>query len=68
MILMHDQQILRDRERALRTSAEDERRRRAARTHDDPHGIEAEVRVLIDHAPAEAPCADREHELAREAG
>ena len=68
MIPQNALQTLRDREVEIRTRSEDARRRRAELgRHDDPYGMDAEIRVLIERAPEPAGC-DCDVELTREAG
>jgi hypothetical protein len=68
MIPQNALQTLRDREVEIRTRSEAERRRRAELgRHDDPYGMDAEIRVLIERAPEPAGC-DCDVELTREAG
>jgi hypothetical protein len=68
MIPQNTLQTLRDREVEIRSRSEDERRRRAELGRDDdPYGMDAEIRVLIERAPEPAGC-DCDVELTREAG
>ena len=69
MIPQHALQTLRDREVEIRSTSEDERRRRAEleRADGDPYAMDAEIRVLIERATHEA-CCDCETELTQEAG
>ncbi len=68
MLPLHTQQVLRDRERELRRVAENERRWRAERNRDDPFGIDAEIRVLVEREVREEACLECEDELTRAAG
>jgi hypothetical protein len=68
MLPLHTQEFLRDRERELRRRTDDERRRRAARDRDDPWGIDAEIRLLVEREVRERPCFECEDELTRAAG
>jgi hypothetical protein len=68
MIPLHAQQVLSDLERDVRRRAEDERRLRTERTRDDPFGMDAEIRVLVERERLEAPCRECEDELTRAAG
>jgi len=65
---MHTQQVLSDLERGVRRKAEVERRLRTERTRDDPFGMDAEIRMLVDRGLQEAPCSEREDELSQAAG
>jgi len=63
MLPLHTQQVLSDLERGVRRRAEHERRVRTYRTRDDPFGMDAEIRVLVERALQEAPCFECEDEL-----
>jgi hypothetical protein len=68
MIPQNALQTLRNREAEIRTRSERERRRRAEQDrHDDPYGMDAEIRVLIERAP-EPACCECEVEVTQEAG
>jgi hypothetical protein len=68
MLPLHTQQVLSDLERGVRSKAEDERRLRTERTRDDPFGMDAEIRVLLERSLQETPCCDFEEELRQAAG
>lgn len=69
MIPQNTLQTLRDREVEIRSRSEDERRRRAELgRHDDPYGMDAEIRVLIERAVHEPAGCDCDVELTQEAG
>lgn len=68
MLPMHTQQVLSDLERGVRRKAEHARRLRSERTRDDPFGMDAEIRVLVDRGLQEAPCSECEDELSQAAG
>jgi hypothetical protein len=68
MLPLHTQQVLSDLERRVRRKAEDERRLRTERTRDDPFGMDAEIRVLVERGLQETPCCDLEDELTQAAG
>ena len=68
MLPMHTQEVLSDLETGVRRKAEHERRLRTERTRDDPFGMDAEIRVLVERGLHETPCCDREDELTQAAG
>jgi hypothetical protein len=68
MIPLHTQQNLSDRERDLRRRAENERRVRAESVRDDPFGMDAEIRTLLERGLAEPLCPGCEDELRQAAG
>lgn len=68
MIPLHTQQNLSDRERDLRHRAEHERRVRAERIRDDPFGMDAEIRTLVDRGLPELPGCGCVDELEQAAG
>ena len=68
MLPMHTQQVLSDLERGVRLKAEHERRLRTERTRDDPFGMDAEIRVLVERGMQDAPCSECEDELSQAAG
>ncbi|HJS27241.1 MAG TPA: hypothetical protein VJ913_08980 [Actinomycetota bacterium] len=68
MMPMFGQETVRDREREIRRSAEQERRLRADRHRADPPDLDGEIRALIQREERHPPCSDRTDELAREAG
>ena len=68
MIPLHSQQVLSDRERDLRHRAEQERRLRTERVRDDPFGMDAEIRVLVERASHASACCDCEADLTQAAG
>ena len=68
MLPMHTQQVLSDLERGVRRKAEHARRLRSERTRDDPFGMDAEIRVLVERGLKEAPCSECEDELSQAAG
>ncbi len=67
MLPLFGQETVRDREREIRRSAENERRVRAERGRGDPD-MDAEIRALIGREEPHAPCSDCPEELVREAG
>lgn len=67
MIPLHSQHLLNDREREIRRKAEDERRVRQEHARDDPFGMDAEIRVLVERGLSETPCCDCEDELTQAA-
>ena len=68
MLPLHTQQVLSDLERGVRRKAEHERRVRPEHTRDDPFGMDAEFRVLVERGLQEAPCSECEDELSQAAG
>jgi hypothetical protein len=68
MLPLHTQQVLSDLERGVRSKAEDERRLRTERTRDDPFGMDAEIRVLLERGVHETSCCELEDELTQAAG
>jgi hypothetical protein len=68
MIPLHSQHLLNDREREIRRRAEDERRVRQERARDDPFGMDAEIRVLVERGLSETICRECEDELTEAAG
>jgi hypothetical protein len=68
MLPLHTQQVLNDLERSVRRKAEHERRLRTERTRDDPFGMDAEIRVLVERGLQEAQCSECEVELSQAAG
>lgn len=68
MIPLHTQQNLSDRERDLRRRAEHERRVRTERIRDDPFGMDAEIRTLVERGLLELPGCGCVDELEQTAG
>ena len=68
MIPLHSQQVLNDREREISRNVEDERRLRQERMREDPYGMDAEIRVLVERGPQHLSSSDCEDELTQATG